>query len=430
MSTRFQPRDERGTGMVLSLLILLVLSAVGLGSVLQSKTETRIAGNELRRSQSLFNAEAGVAEGIARMQDPDSMEFVGEAPGTVSPGWGVYVVDETGASLDDPNIAALATDGLDNDLDGETDEQGERYPEVMTLQTDTDAIPYPWVRVEYRRDPAGQIVLFGDHDSDPATPPIMNLAVGAPALRVSSEGRRGTARRCVEIQAAKPPLSIVHAAIYAEDDDFKFNGTSFLISGQDWDPVVDQVVGGNPEFPGISTTLNPNEIVDALHNNQTNNVEGDGAEPSVNQSAIDLDLQAMVDTWALDADIVAPSGTYSNVNWGDVDDYMVVHATGDIHLSGNVTGGGVCVIDGDLDCTGQFTWYGLVIILGDIRFSGGGAGTHIFGSLLVQGGFDQQVVGGQADIKYSSAALEGVQEQRSYKVISWRETLGVLSKTG
>ena len=56
-----------------------------------------------------------------------------------------------------------------------------------------------------------------------------------------------------------------------------------------------------------------------------------------------------------------------------------------------------------------------------MRFTGGGAGIHIYGSVLVQGGIDDQTVSGQADVFYSSMALDRMTGLGDYQTYSWRE---------
>jgi len=415
-------RNQRGNAMVLSLLILLLLTTIGVGYVLQSKTETQIAGNGLRHSQALFNAEAGITEGLARMSNAqDSTNFIGQGFNTVDPGWGVYIVDANGSSDDDPDHDATASDGRDNNLDGQVDESNEAYPEVGTKQTGSDKIPYPWVRVEYVLNSTGDVIRYGDHDNDLATPQEYNIVAGAPVIRITAEGDRGNALRRVEVEAIKPEVDIVKAAIYTERDDFKFNGTQFLVSGQDWDPSTGSVVPGSSDVLGIATTKDPDNISGALSGQQQNNVEGSGAEPSVDSAPADIDMQALYDQWSPLADIKVPAGTYSNIDWGNYDDYHVVQVQGDLHNAGGVSGGGILLVNGDFTCTGQFTWYGLVVVMGDISFSGGGAGVHIYGSTMVQGQLDTETVGGNADILYSSAALKRLVNLGPYKIVAWVE---------
>jgi hypothetical protein len=353
----------------------------------------------------------------------DTTNYIGRPMNdwTTNPGWGAYVVTESGLSVEDPDAGLAAGDGLDNDLDSSIDEQGEVYAELATRQAGDDIVDYPWAKVRYKLNATNQVLLFGDHDSDISTPPQVNLVRGFPMLIVTSEGEQGSSNRVVEVEAVKYPFQTVNAAIYCEDDNFKFNGTQFQISGEDWDPVTEAIIPGNPEVPAIATTLDPSKIAGELKGNQVNNVVGEGAEPSVLPATVDLDLEAMRDAYAPMATSVLSGGTYSNSTWGGYDDYRIVHCTGDMHTSGQCTGGGLLIVDGDFDCSGQFLWYGLVLVLGDIRFTGGGAGIHIYGSVLAQGGVTQQVVGGNADVLFSSASLARLAILSPYVVSSWRE---------
>lgn len=416
-------RDERGSALLISLLVLLSLTLIGGLFMAQTKTETQIAGHDVRWNQALYHAEAGYGEVLARMSDArDTTNFIGETGGwTGNPGWGRYVVLTGGESADDPGYGDTESDNLDNDDDGQVDENDEHYPEVATAQSG-NTVSYPWAKVRYKLTPANQVVLYGDHDRNAQTPPVENIVRGFPVIQVTAQGTQGTANRTLEVEAIKVPLQIVDAATYAEDDDFAFNGTQFLISGQDWDPDTGMVVPGNPDVPGIMTTGDPNAIEGALNQQQQNNVEGSGAEPSVDPSPIDLDLQALRDEYLSFVEHTIPQGTYSDVSWGSRTEYTVVHCTGDMHVSGGgASGGGLLIVDGDFDCSGQFTWYGLVLVLGDITFTGGGSGIHIWGCVLTQGGIDQQTVSGNADIFYSSIALQRLTAVAPYQVTAWQE---------
>jgi hypothetical protein len=412
--------NQRGSAMVISLMTLVLLTMVGTYFLAQTKTETQIAGHDQRSVQALYSSEAGFGEVLARMVDSaDSTHYIGETGG-YTPGWGRYIVQAAGNSQDDPDYADTESDGLDNDGDGTADESGERYPEVLTEQTG-NPIDYPWVNVRYKKNSTGQVILFGDHDDDLLTRPQFNIVDGFPVILVTSLGSRGSANRTVEIEAVKVPFQILDTAVYAEKDNFKFNGTQFLVSGQDWDPVTGTATGPNPEVSGILTVGDPANIEDALTSNQTNNVEGTGAEPSVDTAPVTLDLDAMAEAYAAYCDQVIPGGTYSGVSWGGYDDYTSVHCTGDMHISGNLTGGGLLIVDGDFTCSGGFTWYGVVLILGDMTFTGGGSSIHIYGSTLVKGTASDQTVSGNANLLYSSAALSKMTALSPYQVLNWRE---------
>ncbi len=417
LTVRLPAASEQGSAMLMSLLVLLIMTLFGSIFVVTSKTETQITGNQERHAQALSHAEAGYAEVLARTRD----ESDPLSPDRNQAGWGRYLVNQVGASSADPEHAATQTDGLDNDGDGNIDEPNERYPEVATNQTGQQSLDYPWVRVQHKVNGAGQMILFGDHDNNPLTAPRENLVVGSPVLSITARGQQTTARRTVAIDAVRPPYNGVRTALYTEADNFQFNGTSFLVSGRDWDPDSGLPVFTNPEVPGILTTEDPTAIAGALGSQQTNNVEGLGGEPSISPAGVDMDLDAMATNWIELAEHTLASGNYSNQTWGDRNNYTVAHCTGDLGVSGQNSGGGILVVEGDLDCSGQFLWYGLVLVLGDISFSGGGSGIHIYGALLSAGSELRQDVGGNADILYSSAALARLSDLFPFVVANWQE---------
>ncbi len=414
--------NENGSAMIICLLTLGLLTMVGTMFLAQTKTETQIAGHDMRATQALFNAEAGYGEALARMNDTQGpLNYVGEPPGAPTPGWGIYLVASAGDAAGDPSYLATETDGRDNNGDGFIDESGERYPETLSRQ-DGDDLSYGWVNIHYKLNETGQVILFGNHDNDLTTPPEYNLVNGLPSLIVTASGDRGSANRAVEVEAVKSPFEIVHAPLYTESDEFRFNGTQFVVSGVDHDPTTGDPIPGNPSVPGIVTTGNPDNIGGSLNPNQADNVEGSGGTPSIGFSTVDMNLEALAATYRVLAEYVLPEGTYSNTTYGGKDNYTIVHCTGNMHTSGNVTGGGVLVVDGDLTMTGSFTWYGMILVMGDINFTGGGSKIHTYGSLLVQGNVGiNQTVSGNADIFYSSEALAGITALNPYMVTNWRE---------
>ena len=413
--------NETGAAMVIALMTLTLLTMAVVLFIAQTKTETQISGHDMRSTQALYNAEAGYAEMLARLSDErDAENYIGQAQGgwVAEPGWGRYLVLGDGNSADDPDRSATEMDGLDNNGDGNIDEGGENYPEVKTKQAGEDIVNYPWVSVHYKLNTTSQVILFGDHDSDLLTPPQPNIITGYPMIVVTANGGQGSADRTIEVEAVKQPFEVLNTAAYSEDDDFKFNGTQFLVSGADWDPVTETVIAGNPEVPGLLTTADPDNITDELSGAQENNVEGTGAEPSVQSTTIDLDLEALRESFIGLAEYVVPAGAYDDVSWGDYDNYTVVHCTGDLQLSGNGMGGGVLVVDGNLKIAGQFTWYGVVLVMGDVELTGGGAGVHIYGATLAEGDL---TISGNADLLYSSLALSRLAALSPYVVFNWRE---------
>ena len=420
-------RGEKGNALLIALLVLFVLSTVALAFVGATKTERQISGNNLRESQALYVAEAGTAEALARMSPKSSPSYMGETGSTPTPGWGRYIILTNGASTGDPERHMAAVDSLDNDGDGSIDESGEAYPEVLSSQTGlAHPIQYPWVKVRYKVAEIGgvnRVVLFGDHDNNPATRPIQNFVRGVPVLIVTSNGVQSNANKTVEIEAVKLPGLPVPGSVYTEGT-LECKGTAFHIDGHDYDPAADTIITSSSPIPGVVAT----QGVGAVSCNSPqgwDNIEGSGAPPSIAGATYDLDLLGYRNSYASMADIVY-NGSQSNPStsgWGSITDYKVVYIQGgDLHLSGQNSGGGVLLVDGDLKVSGQFTWYGVIICMGNIEFTGGGNGVHVYGCVMTQGSISASgSITGQADLFYSSQTISKLSEMSNYTVALWRE---------
>ena len=129
-----------------------------------------------------------------------------------------------------------------------------------------------------------------------------------------------------------------------------------------------------------------------------------------------MDFDAVFDGLKSAQTATLPPGTHTSPTLGDhsLGVYPVTYASGDVHLSGQGSGAGVMILEGSLTITGQFRFVGLIIVRGDIVLKGGGAGVHVYGSVMVGESFtaidpDSVGVTGQADVIYSSEALSTVE---------------------
>src|ERR1043166_4939815 len=68
--TRFKNRDARGSALLVSLMVIVGLSLLGLGFVAISETETAIARNQQASLQTQALAEAGARLAMEWFQDP------------------------------------------------------------------------------------------------------------------------------------------------------------------------------------------------------------------------------------------------------------------------------------------------------------------------------------------------------------------------
>lgn len=433
-SKRGLPNAEAGNALIIALLILFLLTSLGVSYVAVTKGDKQVAGNQLTSTMAFSNAEAGISEALARMSNPNASgtTYIGENPSFgYTAGWGRYIITDPGNSGLDPQYNATTADGLDNNGNAAIDESSEHYPERSSKQNSgmalSDKLDYPWVKVRYKLNGANQIVLFGDHDNNPTTPPQENLVRGIPKLIITSAGRRGTGQKIVTVEAVKWPLPPVPGSVYTEGP-MNFNGAAFYIDGHDHDYTApyDTVSGATP-LPGIATTNAPSTISSQLNGQQSDNVVGSGGDPSVAPASVNLDLQAMATAWGDMADITL-NGDQTNPStsgWGSVatspPTLKIVHvAGGDLHISGNTSGAGVLVVDGDFVLSGAFNWNGVVLVLGDVTVTGGGSAKQIVGALMVQGTVSgTSALNGNIKCLYSSAMISQLNALSRYEISSW-----------
>lgn len=420
--------DERGNAMVIALLILFLLTSVGVTYIAVTKGDKQIAGNQAAGSQAFSNAEAGISEALARMSNPTAPPpvYIGQT-GTLAPGYGRYIVNDPGSSALDPRYDATTTDGLDNNGNSAIDEASEHYPETGSMQNQpgiplASKLDYPWVKVRYKLNASNQILLFGDDDNNPLTPPKENLVRGFPEIVVTAQGRKGVGSKIVTVEAVKWPLPPVPGSVYTEGS-MNFTGNSFYIDGHDHMPTAPyDTIAGAATLPGIATPNSPTAISSNLNAQQQDNVEGSGGDPSVQTTSYNLDLQAMADAWSQIADLTY-NGSLNNpstAGWGTMSALKVVHVKGDLSLQGTNTGAGVLIIDGDFHLGGSFNYNGVIICLKNVDVLGGGSAKNIIGCLLVQGTVTgTTTMGGNISVYYSSAMISKLYSLTQYEVSSW-----------
>jgi hypothetical protein len=193
-------------------------------------------------------------------------------------------------------------------------------------------------------------------------------------------------------------------------------GNSFTIDGNDYkaDGTLDPT---KPPEAGISTEVGdtPGEnlanLLAQIPSGAYDQILGDGGEPAI-QETDPVDIDALFEGFQGAMTNQLAPGTYTNPDMGTLDDMDITYVSGDLHLSGASEGAGVLLVDGSLDVTGQFTYYGVVIVRGDVKLSGGGAGIHTFGSVMVGQSLTaldiDATISGTADLFYSSEVLAKV----------------------
>lgn len=419
------PRVDSGNALVVVLLVLMVLTTAGVTYVALTKSEKQIAGNQMSAAQALYVAESGITEGLRRMATKaESTIYIGPA-GNAVPGWGRYIVIANGASALDPDGPALEHDGFDNNGNGQIDEAGERYPEVLTKQTvSSSTLRYPFVRVEYKTR-TGQLVRFGDDDGNPITPPKENMTFGAPVLRLTAAGSRGNAAKTLEAEAVRFPLVSAGSPIWAGGA-LSFNGSAFLVDGHDhYATAPFDTIPGAPVLPGILTKGATTDA--ALAGNQLDNVIGLGSNPSVKPSAFKYDFNTLWTQLSGMADYsFTGDQTWGNSTptYGSMTNPKITVVNGNLGTGGQWSGTGILMVNGNLSMGGGSNFTGIVVVTGNIYLAGGGPAdlARIVGGIIFQSNLiNNSSNGGSGRVYYSSQATNLAQSLSRYTLASWRE---------
>ena len=257
-------KNEKGMVLGTGLIFLVIIALLGTTAVLVTTTDLKIGSNYRASEQAFYAAEAGVQEALFRISlNSSDTDFIGETPGsTLTPGWGRYIVLQTGADKfkDDPDWD-LSDDGLDDDLDndadGSIDETGEHYLEEATLQTiDGTELNY-LVKIYYEKESDIGIDINADGDTDdlvfydpsvgknaPNSPP----GVGKPITWIESIGKSGTSQHKIYVEATKEIFVVNSKAAIAVNNPPNFTGNSTVL-GFNFKKETD------PGFSGYTKTI-------------------------------------------------------------------------------------------------------------------------------------------------------------------------------
>ena len=235
---RMTYNNEKGFVLPLGLIFLAILGLLGTTALVVTTTDIKIGTNYKVGEQAFYLAEAGISEAAHRLSlQYSDTNFIGEAPGsTPTPGWGRYIVLQTGADKfkDDPDWD-LSDDDLDNDADSVTDETDETYPEIVTLQTvDGTELNY-LIKIYYKIEDSqfqngdgdnNEVVLYGQDFGYGSDAPITGTH---PVKIIESVGfAENNSKRTIKTEITRYPLDIEAKAALACDAGIRLTGNSFI----------------------------------------------------------------------------------------------------------------------------------------------------------------------------------------------------------
>ncbi|MBU2226092.1 MAG: hypothetical protein KJ936_00220, partial [Proteobacteria bacterium] len=292
---------------------------------------------------------------------------------------------------------------------------------------------------------AGLILYWGDDNMDGRYERTINPVNPTTGLTnpniylVTSYGSAAGANKEIKVEIARLPPITVPGALYVEAP------TNILGNAKVFG--MDQCGGAN--VPGVVTSLAADQVSTGPNSTVTGSSppgSEDGDPPSIKPDAMNMDIQAMINSQKEAANFVynVPSANHTGMNWGtptpapppdslqkpsscntkNIVYYNTWNGSNftDIKLAGGTTGCGILLVEGDLDINGGFSWHGLVIVSGSVKYTGGGD-KNITGGVLAGGSATADVIGGNTNIVYCSSAIGDQTEDQPLRNLSWMDKI-------
>jgi len=385
-------RKEKGIALILTMLLLLVVTLVGISALNTSTYDIRISANERASVQAFYVAEGGINEFMGRFRDGATNEIADSDP--ANPNWKALLAKY-------PGQGATRIGYVSGDPNS-----------VPSLQNQLDF----GVEIKHKIDAANQVVKYG----------------GVPVYVLKSYGFTSDGgNKVLEVELIKSPGCDPPAALYSEMP-VHIQGSSTYISGRDGCGVMNK--------PGIisMTTLIPPII-------ESGSPSIDGSPPKVTLASmpppIALQLKEILNYVKSDAHfkyIFNESQSLSGYSesWGaPVSNdttvpttymgpmsivYFNMQGTRTLKLAGNSHGAGILLVEGNLEIDGSFTWYGVILATGAVVCTGGGQ-KNVTGGFMAGKNVTIQV-DENAGVIYCSAVSKKLKDMiPPSKIIRWRE---------
>lgn len=404
-STLASVRNQRGVALLMAVLVLMVMSM--LGAILMStlRSETKISGHSVREAQALNIAEAGVAEGVARLR-------TGEVPNNMNPRMVAQIFNTVPGS-----VPVLGTDSLGL----ATAQPSGAWLDYTTPGRGPDALT-----VEYKTDP-GKTVIY---KYDPSANPAVQTTSGQPIFLITSTGHQGRDVRHVQTEVTARPFNLNVKGALAGDNDIRFIGNA-VVCGYNHSADILYPAGengrlgsnncqpwetGTGDLPGSWTTGTTTNGGTAYQDGfPVKNLSGQTGFYAGPWQALGM-TQAEFFAW-----VGAPSSTESSPANGIIylDNNGVTQDQSGSFAYHGATGEGFLYVDGDLTINSTFTYRGLIYVEGDLKMNGQ---AWVLGGIIVKGKGEIRQNGG-ATILYSSDTIQQVLSKYGgkYVQLAWKE---------
>jgi hypothetical protein len=478
MKTR-RSKTERGTALLIAIFSLLLISAVAMGLIVVSGTESSIDANYKTATQVYYDARAGLEEGRGRLSSKSANPLTAagfpNASTLLNPGQVWYITNPAAGETVDPKTVSSTY--------GDTEYQPEwgtplssatvaPYMPSIPMLAGTPNAPYKWVRITGTTEKSANLDVNGDGVKDATTPLVYDGAqvllstqpttsltypvYTVTALAVTPNG----GQRIEQYLTATKTLNLnFPSPLTLAGSNVTFSGANsnpYQMNGTDGSGSPPPVAGCNPNpttsLPAISvtdsggSTANKSAVIAGIP--RPTHYTGAGLPtPSVSDSftltpnlSSPASLNQLVQTITQNADLVINgNATPANLPAAmSATNPMMVVVNGDFSMTGNFTGYGLLVVTGNFAYGGTTGWKGIVLVIGSgtTTFLGKGGGNNEFdGAIFVASikdatghllpsfgnvGFDISGGGGNG-VYYNSCWVSNAQQRAGLKILAFKE---------
>ena len=419
-------RSERGVALILALLVLLLVSAVLMGMIMMSNTETNVSSNFRDEQTAFFASKAGVEETRDRMRSTATNSLSTFLPVTALPGAtnGVLYITNPAAGETVTPWQTTGTHYPDDEICKEVTcssgtPTGSWYATSQSASTAyaaTPILPWKWVRVmaKANKSTTGTTRVTsvdgatnGNRVCWTGTNEIATAAASCPAananylpvyeltaLAVTSSG----SRRMTQYEVSRTPFPAMPGAMIFDGSNPDFstnpNSNAFGVDGTDaaQGPNAGAGCGAAANQPALGGY--DNGAVTTLSgqvNRPGKYTSGSTATPAVSNVNSALGTLGTVDgltnlvnsvTAAAGANVFPNANNTTPPSLGTNAAPVINVVQGDYSFSGS--GAGILLVTGTLTMSGTPSFNGIILVIGkgNVQKNGGGNGT-LNGSLFV-----------------------------------------------
>ena len=399
------PSGERGVALIMAMLVLLMLSIMAIVLMMNVTANRQVAGLDMRGTQALTVAEAGISEALSRLRNGDI------TLSTANP--------KSVAEVFLANAGSIPVVGTD------TTAMETRQPAGSWLQYSTPGKGPDVLTVQFKTNNARTQIYYYDS----TLPNPINTVTGLPIYQIMCTGRQGTSRRRVVAEVIQKPYTAAAKSALTGNQDIRFIGNA-VVCGYNHSADTPTSSGENGRL--FANSCMPYEGLggDLPGSWTTGNTANGGAatQAGVPFANVSGGVGFYPGPWSMlgmsQTDFMswigppsASTATANGILYLD-NDGAVQNQSGSFAFHG-ATGEGLLYVDGDLTLNSSFVYRGLIYVEGDLKMNGQ---AWILGGLVVRGRSEIRQNGG-ATILYSGDAISRALARYGgqFVTLSWRE---------